>query len=121
MGFGAMMDTSLIRLIAQVMLTGWALFLIVALIVSKGRINSYRGMWSAVVGLSAFTLWQFLASISIYDSAIVPRKSLIPYFAILESITAGAAWLWLVFAMRNTFRFRLRMNHGLNGNGNGNA
>lgn len=103
-----MIDTTLVRLIAQVALTAWCTALIILLFASRGDMLKFAGMRFAVTGLICFGLWQFLASISLKDAQILPRSTLVPFFAVLETGTAVAAWGWLAISAERTFHFSFR-------------
>ena len=101
------MDTSLIRLLSQVALVGWCAAEGIVLILSRGHATQVSGVRVALVGLFCFGAWMFLSAISIKDTQIFPRESLLWTFALLEAGTATAAWGWLILNVKRSFRLSL--------------
>ena len=104
------MDTSLIRLLSQIALVGWCVAEGIVLILSRGHATQVSGVRVAIAGLVCFAGWMFLSALSIQDTAIFPRESMLWTFALLEAGTAVSAWGWLVVNIKQSFRLTLRKN-----------
>lgn len=98
------MDSVLLRLVAQVALTTWALTEIAMLLFTRKQSERITGTRWAVFGLICFAAWMFLLSISIFAVAVVPRGNLVNVFVILELGSAIGAWGWLIANARIRFR-----------------
>ena len=96
------MDSSLIRLAAQVALTTWAIAQIAMLLGTKPRLPGTR--W-ATFGLSCFAAWMLLLSVSGVSTGPVQRADILWPLALLEAGTAIGAWGWLIANVRIRFKF----------------
>ena len=102
------METTWIRLGAQIALVAWCVVEGLVLLASRGKWTPVTGVRYALVGLACFAGWMFLSALTIRDIEIVPRSSLLWVFALLEAGTAGAAWVWLIVSVKHSFHFVFR-------------
>ena len=102
------MDSVLLRLIAQVALSTWAITEIAMLLFTRKQAERITGTRWAVFGLICFAVWMFLLSISIFAVAVIPRGDLVGVFVVLELGSAIGAWGWLIANAR--LRFRIASN-----------
>jgi hypothetical protein len=58
------MDSSLVRMVAQVAMTTWAITQIALLVTARGRVAAVTGVRWAALGLVCFASWMFLLSVS---------------------------------------------------------
>lgn len=98
------MDSSWVRLGAQIALTTWAMTEIAILLCTRNRMAVVTGTRWAITGLCCFAAWMFLSSISIHAVALVSRGNLVIVFAALEMGAAVGAWGWLASNAREKFR-----------------
>jgi hypothetical protein len=94
-------DSSFVRLAAQVALTTWAIAQIALLVSAHRRAPGTR--W-AVLALVCFAGWMFLLSVSSVAAGPIARGDLLWPLAVLEVGTAVGAWGWLVATLRARFR-----------------
>lgn len=102
------MDTSMLRLIAQVLLVMWCATTAVVVVMSRGKTFHVTGLRWAVLGLSSFGVWMFLSALTIRDTELFPRSSVLWLFALAELGAAAGAWGWLVLHVRRNFHICLR-------------
>lgn len=106
-----MMDTTWIRLGAQIALVAWCMAEALVLLASRGKWTPVTGVRYALVGLACFAGWMFLSALTIRSIQLFPRENLLWVFAALEAGTAAAAWAWLVVSVHNSFSFSFRRSH----------
>ena len=102
------MDTSMLRLISQVLLVMWCATAMAVAVLSRGKTFHAAGLRWAVLGLSNFGVWMFLSAITIRDTELFPRGSVLWLFAAVELGTTAGAWGWLVLHVRRNFHVCLR-------------
>ena len=102
------MESSLIRLAAQVALTTWAITQMALLVSARGRVAPVTGARWAVLALGCFAAWMFLLSISSVAAGPIARSDLLWPLAVLEAGTAIGAWGWLVATLRARFRVMVK-------------
>lgn len=105
----------MIRLLAQVALTGWAAAEAMKQILTRGRDTPTEGTRFAVAGLLCFGVWMFMSALSIKAVALFPREDTVWAFALLEAVTAIAAWSHLIVNLRHTFRLTHWRRHAEDG------
>ena len=106
------MDTwTYIRLMAHIILIGWATAAAILLILARGKSVRIVHVKMAIMALSLFILWIMGLVISMRSTGIVSRESLIPVLSGLELGTGICAWGWLSLIVSCSFRFSFRANH----------
>ena len=103
------MDTTAIRLGCQVLLVGWCAATAVVVLLSRGRMMHAAGHSWALLGLASFGLWMFLSALTIKDTELFPRSSVLWLFALVEVGSVVGAWGWLGVYARRNFHFHLRL------------
>lgn len=102
------MDTTTLRIAAQVLLVCWCVPAAALMVASRRRAVQVYGVRWGVLALACFGAWMFLSAISIKDTAVIPRESIVWLFAMLELGTAAGAWGGLVVYARHNFTFAWR-------------
>lgn len=98
------MDSSWVRLASQIALTTWAIVEIATLLYTRGHLTPVAGTRWAISGLCCFAAWMFLSSLSVSNTALIPRSDLVNVFSVLEVGTAVGAWGWLASNIRTKFK-----------------
>ena len=99
----------MVRMISQVALVAWCFAEAALLILSRKRMTEVVGVWWALIGLACFAGWMALSSITIRDTALVPRGSVVWVFALLELGATIAAWANWIANVRRSFHFHFRI------------
>lgn len=92
------------RLVAQISLTSWAIAEIAMLAYTHGSLMPVVGHRWGAVALACFAGWMFLSSLTIQNTALFPRSSVVGAFALLEMGTAVGAWGWFWANVRARFK-----------------
>lgn len=97
------LDTTTMRLVAQVALVSWCVGEIVVLLLLRGKWVRLVGIQWAIGGLTCFALWMLISALSIRDVAFFPRSLAVGPLALLEMGTAFCAWAHWIALTRRTF------------------
>ena len=103
------MDTTVVRLIAQMLLLAWCTAMAAMLLIARGRTMQPAGQGWALLGLASFGGWMFLSALSIKDTALFPRSAVLWIFAMSEVGTAAGAWGWLLAYVHRNFHVRVHL------------
>ena len=105
-----MMDWTAARMIAHLLLIGWAIAIAFLLVLARGKTVRVVHVPVAVMGLTLFGLWILGLSATMKSMGIVSRGAYIPFLASMELGAAICAWVWLALSVRYSFTFSVRTN-----------
>lgn len=92
------------RMLAHLLLIGWATAVALLLFLARGKTVRLLYVWLGIVGLGLFVAWLFGLLLSMRQTGIIARETLVPVLMMLELGAGVLAWAWLLPSVRHSFR-----------------